>query len=317
MMRSPQLLAIAVRKEDGRIALHVSETKTRKGWVMKCPIVRGVINFIDMLRMGVFTFTKATSMLGLEEEEPGRFSQWISGKTGKSADSIMMGTAMVLGLALAIGLFFILPSLATQWMAGWVDPMVRSLCTGAVRLVIFFLYLWLTARMKEIQRVFQYHGAEHMTIFTYENELPLTVENARKQSRLHPRCGTSFLLIVMMISILVFSVIRSDELWIQVVGRVALLPVVTGISYEVLKFLAKHENPVCRALRWPGMQLQRLTTRVPDDSMLEVAIAAFKAADGQAETTEDYDAFMDAQCAAEAADPQPDMRMELEQTGGV
>ena len=287
MMRAPERLAIAVRKDDGSISVRVRPNAVRPKGFLTWPIVRGVVNFIDMLRLSMTTMNDAAEMLGVEEEEPDKFSQWLSDKTGKSVDDIVIAVAMVLGIALAVGLFFILPTLLTQPLAHRASPIVRSLCTGLVRLIIFAVYLWLVAYIKDIQRVFMYHGAEHKTIFAYENELELTVENARTQPRLHPRCGTSFLLIVMIVSIIVFSVLRSDRLWIQIVGRLALLPVVTGISYELLKYFAKHDNCFCRVMRWPGMQLQRLTTREPDDGMLEVAIAAFRAAAGE-EVPEEY-----------------------------
>jgi len=283
MMRSPadEKMAIAVRKENGEIVIEekaVPSAAKKHKW-FSWPIIRGVVNFVAMLKMGYETISISASMLGLEEEEPSKFEKWLSEKLGKSTESIVMGTAMVLAMVLAVGLFFMLPAYAAQLIKRWVESsVVLNLLEGAVRLLIFMGYMIAVSAMKEIRRTFMYHGAEHKTIACFEAGEALTPENARKYGRQHPRCGTAFLLIVMFVSILIFSVFGINiNVWTRLGSRLLLLPVVAGVSYELLKWLGRCDNPLTRILRAPGMWLQNLTTREPDDAMLEVAIAAFNA----------------------------------------
>ena len=294
MMQSPadEAIAIAVRRPSGRIVVtceHREPISKKHKW-MGLPIIRGCVNMVTMLAMGMQTLDKSTQMLGVLEEEPTKFEKWLADKLGANIDKVVMAVAMVLAVVLSLGLFVALPSVAAT-LAGMLfdSRIVINLIAGVVRIAILVGYMWAVAFMPEIKRVFMYHGAEHKTVYCNEAGLELTVENARKFSCLHPRCGTAFLFLVMIISILVGSV--ADQLiyilfgiekmgFILRFGRsLLILPLITGISYEVLKGLAHAgDNLLVRVMRWPGMMLQHLTTREPDDAMLEVAIASMKAA---------------------------------------
>ena len=256
------------------------------GW----PVVRGCVNMVNMLAMGMQTLDKSTQMLGVLDEEPTKFEKWLAEKLGASIDKVVMAVAMVLAVVLSLGLFVALPSGAAT-LAGRVvsNRIVINLISGVVRIAILIGYMVAVGFVPDIKRVFMYHGAEHKTVYCNEAGLPLTPENARKFSRLHPRCGTAFLFLVMIISILIGSV--ADQVIYLLFGiekmgfllrfgrSLLILPVVTGVSYEVLKGLAHAgDSLIVRALRWPGLMLQHLTTREPDDAMLEVAIASMKAA---------------------------------------
>lgn len=288
MMTNPQYMtAIAVRRQDGTIALDTTPAPAgKKPWYKRVPFVRGVVNFVIMLGQGMKMLNKSMEMGGYEEleEEPTKFEKWLSEKSGKSVGDIISVVGIVLGVALAVGLFILLPQFLISLLnrAIPLSSFWMSLLEGVLRLVIFLAYMILISSMKDIRRFFSYHGAEHMTVNCYENDLPITVENVLLQSTRHPRCGTSFLLVVMVISILVFSLTglvieTGSNMFMRLGLRLALLPVVAGISYEVLMLLARYENGFVRALRAPGIALQRLTTRVPDASMCEVAIVSFAA----------------------------------------
>lgn len=278
MMRSPQAVALAVRQPGGDIAVEVEAiSQEKRPWYKRALFIRGVTNFIDTLLTGMKYLNRSAQLSGMDEEEPGKFEVWLTKKTGKSATDVAVVLGMVLGIGLAIGLFFILP----QLIGGLVTPFVESkillnLIEGGIRLVIFFIYLMLVSLMPDIKRLFAYHGAEHKTINAYEHGEVLTPENVMRHSTRHPRCGTSFLLTVMLISVLVFALAGWGDTWyIRVLSRLVLLPVVSGISYEVLFLLARWENPLTNLLRRPGMAVQGLTTREPDADMCAVAIAAF------------------------------------------
>jgi uncharacterized protein YqhQ len=283
MMRSPadEKMAIAVRRESGQIVVEsepVAALSKKHKW-MGWPVVRGVVNFVSMLKIGYQTISKSSAMLGLEEEEPSRFEKWLAAKLGKSTEAVVMGAAMVVAMVLAVGLFFLLPAFVAQLLKRFIASAVAvNLVEGAVRMVIFIGYMLAVSVMKEIRRTFMYHGAEHKTIACFEAGEALTPQNARKYPRQHPRCGTAFLLIVMVVSILIFSVFGVNiNMWTRLASRLLLLPVVAGVSYELLKWLGHCDNLLARALRAPGMWLQNLTTREPDEGMLEVAICAFNA----------------------------------------
>ena len=278
MMRSPERMAIAVRTPSG-IALQTKDLRTgAKPWYRKVPFVRGVVSFVDMLKTGIESLNASASLMGLEEETT-KFEEWLSKKTGKSAMDVASGFAMVLGLVLAIGLFFILPNAVSGLFKSWVSStLAMNLIDGLLRLVIFLMYLGGISLMPDIKRFFAYHGAEHKVVNCYEHDDQLTVENAARHSTRHPRCGTSFLLIVMVISVLIFALTGWSSAWyLRMALRLALLPVVAAVSFEMLMLLARWDNAFTRALRWPGIQLQALTTREPDAAMLEVSIAAFAA----------------------------------------
>jgi uncharacterized protein YqhQ len=280
MMRGPKKQAIVVRTENGLVT-KVEDIKVLKekypivGW----PLVRGAVNFIASMANGVRAITySAQFMPEDQQEQPSKLDLWIEKRFGgEKAEKMIVSLAVFIGVAISVGLFILLPTL----LAGFFDSLIqnaiaRNLMEGVVRIVIFLIYLWLTTKMKEIQRVWSYHGAEHKAIFTYEKGLDLTVENARSQPRLHPRCGTSFLFIVMIVSILVFSLATWSNVWVRMALRLLLLPVVVGISYELLKMAGRYDNLFTRIISAPGKALQKLTTREPDDSMLEVALESLK-----------------------------------------
>lgn len=285
MMKSPTGVAMAVRCADGSISTKYDAwtTKAKKGTFYGLPIVRGVVTFIESLVTGMNTLTDSAKLAGEEiDEEPTRFEKWLSEKLGKSVESIVIGVAVILAIALSVGLFFLLPlGISTLIFGGAAEVagVWKSLTEGLVRLIIFLGYIMLCSSMKDVRRVFMYHGAEHKTIACYEAEQPLTPENAMKHSRLHPRCGTNYLFLVMAVSILFFAAIGwNANFFARLAMRIIFLPVVAGLSYEVLRFAAKHDNWFTRILRAPGMALQRLTTKEPTEDMLEVAITAFNLA---------------------------------------
>ena len=284
MMKSPTGIAMAVRKPDGTIATQYKPQKSRaqKGTFLGLPIVRGVVAFVESLSVGMGTLTESAKLIGEEiDEEPTKFEKWLAEKLGKSVESVIMGFAMILAVCLAVGLFFVLPTLISSLLLGAseVASVWKSLTEGLVRLLIFLGYILLCSRVKDVRRVFMYHGAEHKTIACYEAEEPLTPENAMKHSRLHPRCGTNYLFLVMAVSILFFAVVGwNANFFVRLATRLVFLPVVAGLSYEVLRFAAKHDNLLTRIIRAPGMGLQYITTKEPTPDMIEVAITAFELA---------------------------------------
>ncbi len=283
MMKAPKTSALAVRRADGSIATKVWETKSVTNKFFKLPIIRGAVNLVDSLYSGVKILSDAARLYDeedIESYEPNKFEKFVAKKTGKDAMGVMMLFAVIIAVVLAVGLFFILPQIITSLISPYVESTIlKNLIEGGVRLVIFMGYMMLVTLMKEVKRVFMYHGAEHKTIACYEAGLELTVENVRKQRRLHPRCGTSFLLLVMLITILLFACLGwNDNIWLRLGSRLLCIPIVAGVAYEVLKLCAKHENWFTKAIRWPGMQLQHLTTKEPDDEILEIGILSFQLA---------------------------------------
>ncbi len=285
MMKSPTGVALAVRRADGTIATRYNNwtTKAKKGTFLGLPIVRGVVTFIETLSTGMNTLTESAKLAGEDiEEEPTKFEKWLSEKLGKSVESIVIGLAVILAIALSVGLFFLLPlgiSSLIFGKAASVAGVWKSLTEGLVRLIIFIGYLLLCSRIKDVKRTFMYHGAEHKTIACYEAEEELTPKNAAKHSRLHPRCGTNYLFLVMAVSILFFAAIGwNANFAVRLAMRIAFLPVVAGLSYEVLRLAARYDNWFTRIIRAPGMALQRITTKEPTPDMLEVAITAFNLA---------------------------------------
>ena len=284
MMKSPTGIAMAVRKPDGTIATQYKPQTSRaqKGTFLGLPIVRGVVTFVESLSVGMGTLTESAKLIGEEiDEEPTKFEKWLAEKLGKSVESVIMGFAVILAVCLAVGLFFVLPTLISSLLLGAseVASIWKSLTEGLVRLLIFLGYILLCSRVKDVRRVFMYHGAEHKTIACYEAEEPLTPENAVKHSRLHPRCGTNYLFLVMAVSILFFAVVGwNSNFFVRLATRLVFLPVVAGLSYEVLRFAAKHDNLLTRIIRAPGMGLQYITTKEPTPDMIEVAITAFELA---------------------------------------
>lgn len=281
MMLGPEKSAIAVRKSDGEIELKV-ESITRladKNKFFRLPFIRGILGLFDSLKRG-FAALEYSSSIAIDEieEEPTKFEKWLEKKFGSRAvENVVMGIASVLGIAIPIVLFIFLPTL----LAGVVDKVVdnrilQNLLEGVFRIAIFLLFMFSVSRMKDMKRVFSYHGAEHKSIFCYEAGQELTVENVKKFSKEHPRCGTSFMFSVMIISILVFSVVSWSNPFIRMALRLALLPVVVGISYEVNRWLGRHDNWISKIVRAPGLWFQTFTTFEPDDSMIEIAITALR-----------------------------------------
>jgi len=279
MMRGPDKYSVAVRKPDGEIETKTTEyiPMKKKNRIFGIPIIRGVVNFGSSMSVGVkaLLYSADVAMADIDEE-PSKFDKWLEKKFNpKIVEKVLTGFALVLGIALPIGLFILLPSLLSSLFARWVgNRIILNLIEGALRIAIFVSYLAIVSRLKDMRRTFSYHGAEHKTIACYEAGDELTVENIRKHSRLHPRCGTSFLFVVMIISILIFSFISIQNPWLKMVLRLAMLPVVVAISYEFNMLVGRHDNFVTRFLRAPGMWLQNLTTNEPDDSMIEVAIVS-------------------------------------------
>ena len=283
MMRGPKEIATAVRKSDGEIVIDKKPVTsiTQKFKFLKLPVIRGVVNFIESMVVGVKCLMFSADLYDIEDDsgyEPSKFEKWLDDKFGDKIKDIAIYAAVAIALVMGIGLFMLLPTV----IVGFLKPLIPNtvllnLAEGVVRMSIFLIYLALVSRMSDIQRVFEYHGAEHKTIAAYEHGEELTVENARKYTRLHPRCGTSFLLIVMVISIIFFSFLRWDNVFQRIVFRLLLLPIVAGVSYEIIKFAGRSQNKCVSLLTKPGLWLQKLTTREPDDSQLEVAISSIKA----------------------------------------
>ena len=285
MMKTPAGgVALAVRRNDGSIVREFRHeaSKARKGTFLGLPVVRGVVAFVESLAGGMRVTMRSAELYGEEAvEEPTKFERWLSQKLGKSAMDMAMIVAVVLAIALAVGLFVFLPSLAVQLIPwGGATPTIwKSLAEGAVRLIIFLLYITCIGFMKDIGRLYMYHGAEHKVIACYEHEAEMTPESAMRYTRLHPRCGTNYLFLVMAISILFFALLPySENLLVRLLTRLIFLPLVAGISYEVLKAAAASDGWLARAVRAPGLALQYLTTREPEAEMLEVALAAFQLA---------------------------------------
>ena len=296
MMRGPEKDAVVVRTKDG-LKLDVKPRKVhKKGSFATWPLIRGAVGFFDSQVTGVKALMQSADLAPEEmQEEPSKFDKWLEEKLGNERfQKVVIGIAVALGLGMSIALFFLLPMIIGSFFDRWINnTLTLNLVEGLVRMVIFGGYMLLVSRMNEMKRVFSYHGAEHKTIRCYEAGLPLTVENVRKMSRMHPRCGTSFLLVVMLLSILVFSVASSALLAavpaleairgslgfrLMMIGyKLLLLPLVVAIAYEINRLVGRHDNWFTRILTAPGMWMQKFTTNEPDDEMIEVGIAAVEA----------------------------------------
>ena len=275
MMKGPSTGAMALRLPDNTIDVSTWKNEGGKKWYKRCPFVRGIFNFFDSLFSAFKCLMKSADAAGMDDEEPGKFEKWLIEKLGKKYETAVQFGAVVMGMILAVGLFIVLPTMLIGFLRPYIDSrLLLSFIEACVKVSVFILYVYAVSRMSYIKRVFMYHGAEHKTIFCYEAGLPLTVENVRKQSRFHPRCGTSFILIVVIVSVLVFSMVPWDNLSMRIVLKFLSLPVVVGIAYEIIKYAGGHDNFLSKFLSYPGLLLQRLTTSEPDDSMIEVAIEA-------------------------------------------
>ena len=285
MMRGPKNYAIALRLPDGSIETTTHANKSVKDRVklLKLPILRGMVGFVESLTMGYKTLTYSFEKAGFEEEEPTRFELWLSKTFGKSVMDVVIVFAGILGVLLALALFMLLPSMGVKLIADYIPSWSRSLVEGVVKIGIFLIYVALVSRMEEIRRTFEYHGAEHKSIACYESGLDLTVENVKKMTRFHPRCGTSFIFVMLIFSVIFYSILAKcfpviatqRVLWMLL--KLVFLPVLMGLGYEFIRYAGKHDNLFVKIVSAPGLWMQRLTTREPDDSMMEVGIAALKA----------------------------------------
>ncbi|MEG0838927.1 MAG: DUF1385 domain-containing protein [Hydrogenoanaerobacterium sp.] len=276
MMRGPLVSAMSTRMPDGTIDTETWENKKTQAWYKKTPFIRGIFNLIDSLSMGYKCLMKSAEKSGMDlDEEPTKFEKWLVEKFGNGMMKVISAFALVAGALLAMLLFMIIPTYAVKFL----DMLVplggfKTVLEGIIKIIVFVGYLALVAKMPEIHRVFEYHGAEHKTIACYEGGEELTPENVRKYRRFHPRCGTSFILIVLVISIIVFSFVPWASGVLRIIIKFLLLPVVVGIAYEIIKFAGRHDNFFTKIISAPGLWLQRLTTAEPDDSQIETAIAS-------------------------------------------
>ncbi|MBE6643531.1 MAG: DUF1385 domain-containing protein [Ruminococcaceae bacterium] len=287
MMKNKDEYALAVRMPEGNIRVTKDKCKSIKerfkpfGW----PIIRGIVNMIESLVLSMKTLTISADAFGLEEEET-KFEIWLKKKFGKSLLDFVMVIAMILGIGLGVGLFFFLPLFVSSSLfdkAGHETKWYATLVEGGIKIAIFVGYIWLVSLMKDIRRVFEYHGAEHKTIFCYEAGEELTPENVKKYKRFHPRCGTSFIFVILLLSILVSSVVYSfdfmkSNIILKFASKILTLPLTIGIGYEFIRFAGRHDNVFTKIISAPGLWMQRLTTREPDETQIEVAIASLKCA---------------------------------------
>lgn len=281
MMKNKDDYATAVRKPNGEIEIqkdsYVSMTERVK--LFAFPFVRGVFSFADSMILGMRTLAFSASFFEDDEEsEPGKFELFLDRVFGEKLEKVLMAVVMVFSVIIAMGIFMVLPLLVTNVFKAFIDSdMVMALIEGMIRIAIFVLYIKLISRMDDIKRTFMYHGAEHKCINCIEHGLDLNLDNVRRSSKQHKRCGTSFLIIVMVISILFFMVIRVDNIWLKILSRIVLIPVIAGASYEFLRLAGRSDSWIVNMLSKPGMWMQNLTTKEPDDSMIEVAIEAVNA----------------------------------------
>ena len=293
MMQGPKGAAMSVRLPDGTIDTEEKEFRhiREKVKFLGFPVIRGCVNFVESMIFGYKCLMESAEKSGFEEienseENQSKLDKWLSEHLSKKVMSVITGVASVLGVLLAFALFFFLPSKITDFfnnLASGALTNFRALIEGIMRMIIFIAYIALVSLMKDIKRTFMYHGAEHKTIFCYEHGLELTVENVRKQSRFHPRCGTSFMFVMIIISVIISSIISvafpylRNNIAVWMIIKLLILPLVMGFGYEFIKYAGRHDNLLVKILSAPGLWMQRLTTKEPDDSMIEVGIAAFKA----------------------------------------
>lgn len=297
MMKGPNNTAMAVRRTDGEIIIEENEAKEKK-WYNKAPFIRGSVNFVTQLAEGFHYVSRSAEVSGLAEddgeEEMTKFEKWLDDKLGEKLMNVVMGIAMVIGVAVAVVLFVFVPTwlfMLIQYLFGETDiSAFQSLFEGILKIIIFVAYMAVTAVSKDVKRMYGYHGAEHKTIACYEAGKPLTVENVRPMRRFHPRCGTSFIFLALLISILIYSIFpitnaifidsfgvsEAVAMLLRVSCKIILLPIIVGISYEVIHLAGRYDNVLTRIISAPGLALQRITTKEPDDSMIEVAIAAME-----------------------------------------
>lgn len=276
MMKGPLKSAMAVRKPDGTIDLDVWDTKRPHG-LGKVPFIRGIFNFIDTMIQGYKCLMRSAEVSG-EEEEPTKFEIWLNKKFGAKAGAVFNAVVMIIAVVLCIGLFIAVPSFITSLFAQHIKSrFALSAIEGVIKMGIFLAYIIGVSKLSEIRRTFMYHGAEHKTIFCYENDLPLTVENVRKQKRFHPRCGSSFMILMLLLGIIIGFFIPFSNPFLRTFCKLLCLPIVVSIGYELIKLCGKYDNVLTRIIAAPGLWFQRLTVKEPTDKMMEAAIAAMKA----------------------------------------
>jgi uncharacterized protein YqhQ len=285
MMRGNKGIATAVRKSDGSIVVDVKETipYTKKNKILGLPIIRGFVSLVESMVVGIQSLNYSASFFEDDgEESTSKFDELLNNLFKENSENVIMGISMFISMALAVGIFFILPTFSANLFKRFnvKNPIVLNLIEGLIRVFIFIIYLVLIGKMKDINRLFQYHGAEHKTVFCYEHDEELTPNNASKYATLHPRCGTNFMFLVMIVSIILFSFTGWKSLGFRIVTRIIMLPIVSGVTYELIRLMGRSDNKILSLFAYPGMMLQKLTTREPDDSQLEVAIKALKAAEG-------------------------------------
>lgn len=274
MMRAGNRVAITLRQPDGTLSSQLQQIEPAKSSLWKLPILRGIYALGQSMKIGIGALNASAEVFGVDEKT--NFEIWLEKRFGNKAEKISMFLTIFVSFALAIGLFMVAPTLITGLFKGLVqNPILLSLIEGLIKMTMFVIYVYSISRLKDIRRVFQYHGAEHKSVFTYESGDELTVENAKHYSRLHPRCGTSYIFFVLALSILFFSFVSWTSIGWRVVLKLLFLPLVAGVGFELLKYTAR-ENAVVRLLRQPGLWLQRITTAEPDDDQLEVALTALR-----------------------------------------
>lgn len=286
LMRGPKKISLAIRKPDGSVYNEYMKTSTIKDKckLFKLPIIRGVSGFIDSMMTGykALMISAEVSAQEDEEEELSKTEKWINDKFGNKFINIIMSIASILGIALSVLLFFVFPT----WLFNTVSEhfgvlhdssIYRSIFEGILRIIIFLVYIVLCSQLKDMKRVFQYHGAEHKTIFCYECEEDLTVENVKKHTRFHPRCGTSFMFLMLIIGIVIGFFIPFSNPFVRTFIKILCVPIIVGVGYELIKICGKYDNTITRIISAPGLWVQRITTKEPDDDMIEIAITAMKA----------------------------------------
>ena len=279
LMRGPHKTAIVCRKPGQEMVVKEEPNGTLShGKWARIPVVRGVVSFWDSMKFGMSALMYSADFFDDGEPvEKGKFEAWLDRKLGgEKVEKLAMGLALAMGIGMPIVLFILLPTLLAGLVGDGMPSLLRNLMEGCIRILIFLCFIWITSRQSDVHRTYMYHGAEHKTIACYEKGLPLTVDNVRSCIRFHPRCGTSFLFMVMIISILVFSLFSWSNPWVRMALRLAMLPVVAGVSYEINRFAGRYDNWLTILLRKPGLALQRLTTAEPTDDMIEVGIEAMK-----------------------------------------
>ena len=288
MMRAGDRYSVASRKEDGSITVsnHSYTSLRKKNKFFNLPIIRGVVSLVESMKLSFKVLSISAEAIGVDLDEPEtKFEKWLQDKLGDKMFGVLMGFAVFVGVLLAVGLFFLLPTALTKGvdhllgLVGGTLGWAKTLCEGVIRIGIFVCYILLVSLMSDIRRTFEYHGAEHKTIACYEAGVELTPENAKKYSRFHARCGTSFIFVMLILSVLVFSLpfVPWDNIWVRYLIKLPLMPIICGLGFEFIAYAGKHDNILTRILSAPGLWMQRVTTREPDEKQLEIAITALMA----------------------------------------